>query len=121
MISTINLILVSNLRTNMQKKIISNEDEFIVIKFEAWSSSKEYREIIANSLDYKNSDKNLKYISDAGNGSSLGSVEGLNERWLQSDSKDMILKLINNDETLFMLGKLYPEVSMQLKKSGFGT
>lgn len=95
---------------NYANLFINDEKKFIKIKFEDFVSSKDYRTKKAIELGYSNNDKNITFISDAGNGSSFGSVNGLNNRWLESENKNLLIQIINNNpNTIALIKELYPD------------
>lgn len=89
------------------------DNKTIYILFEKWLLDEQYRKNIATSLGLKNNDRNLKFVSDSGGGSSFVkdasssnlNYDDINKRYENSPHKEIIYKILKENTIAFYNSK----------------
>jgi hypothetical protein len=104
---------------NIYASVFLENNSFTKIYFDKWLCEKEYRNEIAAKFDFENSDKNIDFISDAGQGSSfsgrkLDDRKDVLNRWGQSEDHNIIVdRLLRLDRDFFYkLKEISPETKI---------
>lgn len=76
--------------------------EFIPILFDKWVVDKSYRDSLAEVFGLLNKDKNIDFVSDAGNGSSFSGIKGVEQkgvvnRWVDGDDVNALTGLLKKN------------------------